>query len=227
MDMRILIIEDELDLVYPLARGLRRQGYAVDIAVDGEHGWELSEGNAYDLLILDLNLPGMDGLEICRHLRASQPDLPILILTARERLEDKIIGLDQGADDYLIKPFYFEELLARIRALLRRDFRARQPILQVMDITLDAASRVVWVEGLQLKLTRKEFGILEFLMRHPGEVVSQEQLLEHVWGETVDPFTDSIRVHINALRRKLGDDDELPHYIETVVGQGYRLKVNS
>lgn len=221
--MRILIVEDELDLANALARELRRQGYAVDIAEDGERGWELGEIYDYDLLILDLNLPDMDGLEVCRRLRASRPNLLILMLTARDRLTDKVTGLDLGADDYLTKPFHLEELLARIRALLRRDLRVREPLLQVGDLKLDPASRTAWVGKRRLDLTRKEFGILEYLMRHPGEVISQEELIEHVWNEDVDLFTGSVRVHIHSLRRKLGDDAEHPRYIETVVGGGYRL----
>lgn len=221
--MRILIVEDELDLANALARGLRQQGYAVDIAEGGERGWELGEIYDYDLLILDLNLPDMDGLEVCRRLRASRPDLLILMLTARDRLTDKVAGLDLGADDYLTKPFHFEELVARIRALLRRDMRVREPVLRVGDLKLDPASRTAWIGRHRLDLTRKEFGILEYLMRHPGEVVSQEDLIEHVWDEDVNLFSGSVRVHIYSLRHKLGDDAKHPRYIETVVGGGYRL----
>lgn len=221
--MRILIIEDEPDLANALARGLRQQGYAVDIAENGERGWELGEIYDYDLLILDLNLPDMDGLEVCCRLRASRPSLLILMLTARDRVTDKVTGLDLGADDYLTKPFHFAELLARIRALLRRDLRVREPVLQVGDLKLDPATRTVWVGRQRLDLTRKEFSILEYLMRHAGEVVSQEELIEHVWDEDVDLFTGSVRVHICSLRRKLNDDIEHPRYIETIVGAGYRL----
>ncbi|MGB9775549.1 MAG: response regulator transcription factor [Anaerolineae bacterium] len=222
--MRILIVEDEPDLANALARGLRRQGYAVDIALNGEEGWEKGEVNEYDLVILDLNLPDMDGLEVCRRLRESKPALLILMLTARGRLEDRVTGLDLGADDYLVKPFHLEELLARIRALLRRDLRARQPVLRVGDLILDPAARLAWQGKHRLELTAKEFAILEYLMRHPGEVVSQEEIIEHVWGEEVNLFTTSVRVHIHSLRRKLRDDAREPQYIETVAG-GYRLRV--
>ena len=215
-------MEDELDLASALARGLRQQGYAVDIALDGEQGWERGAVNEYDLVILDLNLPEMDGLDVCRQLRVSKPGLLILMLTARSRLEDKVAGLDLGADDYLVKPFHFEELSARIRALLRRDMRVREPILLVGDLRLDPASRTAWQGKRRLELTSKEFAILECLMRRPGEVTSQEKLIEHVWGEEVNLFTGSVRVHIHSLRRKLGDNAEHPRYIETVVGQGYR-----
>lgn len=221
--MRLLIIEDERSLAQALARGLRRQGYAVDLAFDGQEGQELAEVNQYDLLILDLNLPGVDGLDVCRHLRREQPELLILILTARDRLLDKVAGLDYGADDYLVKPFHFEELSARIRALLRRDLRVREPIRQVGDLKLDPAEQVVWQHNRRLDLTRKEYGILAYLMHRPGEIVSQEELLEHVWDATVNPLTATVRVHINSLRRKLGDDLEQPRYIETVIGAGYRL----
>lgn len=221
--MRILIVEDELDLANALARGLRQKGYAVDIAVDGEKGWELGEINEYDLAILDLSLPKVDGLEVCRRFRSNKPEMLILMLTARSRLEDKIIGLNLGADDYLVKPFHFEELTARIGALLRRDLRVREPILCRGDLRLDPAGRIAWQRKQRLDLTNKEFAILEYLMRHPGEVVSQEDLIVHIWNEDVNLFTASVRVHIHSLRRKLGDSAKCPHYIETIAGSGYRL----
>lgn len=223
--MKLLIIEDEVDFANALARGLRKLGYAVDLAADGEQGLELAEVNEYDLLILDLNLPGMDGLDICRQLRAKQPQLLILMLTARSRLEDKVAGLDLGADDYLIKSFHFEELVARIRALMRRDLRVREPILRAGELKFDPASRTAWQGKRRLELTRKELAILEYLMRHPGEIVSQEELIEHVWSEDINLFTTSVRTHIHSLRRKLGDAAKKPRFIETVTGQGYRLLV--
>lgn len=223
--MKLLIIEDEIDFANALARGLRKQGYAVDLAADGEQGLELAEVNKYDLLILDLNLPSMDGLEICRRLRAAQPQLLLLILTARSRLEDKVSGLDLGADDYLVKPFHFEELVARIRALMRRDLRVREPILRAGELKFDPASQIAWRGKRRLELTRKELAILEYLMHHPGEVISQEELIEHVWSEDVNLFTSSVRTHIHSLRRKLGDTTEKPRFIETVIGLGYRLLI--
>ena len=221
--MRLLITEDETDLANALARGLSRQGYAVDVASDGEAGLALAEVSDYDLLILDLNLPGIDGLEICHRLRDSRPGLLILMLTARSQPLERVSGLDAGADDYLIKPFSFEELAARVRALLRRDLRVREPLLHLEDLKLDPAGRVAWQGKRRLDLTRKELGLLEYLMRHPNEVISQEELLEHIWDAQTNLFTNTVRVHINSLRRKLVDDISRPRYIETVVGQGYRL----
>jgi len=219
----LLIVEDEPDLAHALAKGLRHQGYAVDTAFDGVRGWELAETNEYDLAILDLNLPEMDGLEVCRRLRVSRPSLLILMLTARSEPEERVVGLDLGADDYMVKPFHFAELLARIRALLRRDIRVRVPLLQYIDLKLDPVTRVAWQGNRRIELTGKEWGILEYLLRHQGEVVSQEALLEHVWDMQANPLTNTVRVHVNSVRRKLGDMAEMPRYIETVVGQGYRL----
>ncbi len=223
--MRLLVVEDELDIAHAVAKGLRQQGYAVDVAYDGEQGWKLAEVNEYDLLILDLNLPEMDGLELCRRLRASRPSLLILMLTARSLPDERVTGLEQGADDYLVKPFYFAELTARIRALLRRDMRVRTPLLQFKDLKLDPTARVVWQDNHRLELTSKEFGILEYLLRHQGEIISQETLLEHVWDMQANPLTNTVRVHINSLRRKLEDVAEMPRYIETIIGQGYRLGI--
>lgn len=223
--MKLLIVEDEEDLVAAMAKGLRQQGYAVDTAYDGEGGELLAQINKYDLLILDLNLPCIDGIEVCRRLRAAQPSLPILMLTARAGLHDRIKGLDAGGDDYLIKPFHFAELLARLRALLRRNVSAREPLLRNGDLQLDLATKAAWHGDHLLKLTLKEFAVLEYLLRHAGEVVSQEDLLEHVWDMNADLFTNAVRVHINSLRRKLHDNYREPHYIETVIGGGYRLLV--
>jgi len=224
--MRLLIVEDERDIATVLAKGLRREGYSIDLVATGENAVQATEINDYDMLILDLNLPGMDGLNVCQQVRSSHPSMLILMLTARDAPEDRVLGLDTGADDYLIKPFHFSELTARIRALFRRDSHTHELILTCGDLKLDPASHVAWLNNRRLELTRKEFGILEYLMRHPGEVVSQEALLEHVWDERADLFTNTVRVHINALRRKLGDNPNAPCYIETVIGVGYRIKVD-
>ncbi len=223
--MRLLLVEDEYDFAHALAKGLRHQGYAVDVAADGLEGWEYAEVNDYDLLILDLNLPGMDGLEVCRRVRASRPELLILMLTARSDPGERVMGLDLGADDYVVKPFHFAELTARIRALLRRDMQVRSPLLRYQDVKLDPTARVVWQGNRRLDLTCKEFGILEYLLRHVGEIVSQEALLEHVWDMRANPLTNTVRVHMNSLRRKLEDTTETPRYIETIIGQGYRMGI--
>ncbi len=221
--MRLLVVEDEDELASALARGLRREGYAVDVALDGQQGWELTDINEYDLVLLDLNLPGLDGLEVCRLLKQSRPQLPILMLTARSQPTQKIAGLDMGADDYLVKPFHFGELCARVRVLLRRDMRIREPLLHYKDLKLDPAAKAVWKSGQRLELTHKELGILEYLLSHQTEIVTQEKLIEHVWDSSANPFSTSIRVHINSLRRKLADNPDNPTYIATIVGVGYRL----
>lgn len=221
--MRLLIVEDEEDLASALARGLDREAYAVDIALDGLEALTVFEVNEYDLVLLDLNLPGLDGLQVLRQMRALRPDTLILILTGRTRPVDRIAGLDIGADDYLCKPFHYQELLARIRALLRRDLRLSEPIVAWSDLKIDPAARLVWQSNRRLDLTRKEFAVIYHLVRHAGETVSAETLLEHNWNSDANPFSNSVRVHINSLRNKLGDDAKRPRYIETVIGQGYRL----
>ncbi len=221
--MRLLVIEDEPDIASALEKGLRQDGYAVDIALDGEQGCELAQVYDYDLLLLDLNLPQMDGPEVCSRVRTECPSLLILMLTARSGPDERVTGLDHGADDYLVKPFHFAELTARIRALLRRDLRVRTPLLRYKDVKLDLTAHVAWQGNRRVELTSKEFGIMEYLLRHQGEVVSQEALLEHVWDMQANPLTNTVRVHINSLRRKFADVAETPRYIETIIGQGYRL----
>ena len=221
--MRLLVVEDEKDVANALHIGLSRDGYAVDVAENGNKALEALAVNDYDLLVLDLNLPDMDGLDICRLAREKHPPLLILILTARGKQKDIVTGLNNGADDYLIKPFHLQELLARIRALLRRDLRTREPILRIQEISLDPVEKVVWKSDHRIQLTRKEFGILEYLMRHPNEVISQEELLEHVWGSSTNIFSNTIRVHIQSLREKLDDNSEKSKYIATIIGAGYRF----
>jgi DNA-binding response OmpR family regulator len=226
--MRILVVEDEQDLADAVAKGLRREGYAVDVAYTGDDAVEKLDVNEYDLVCLDLNLPGEDGRSIARRLRgtngagASESGPRILMLTARGEIDDRISGLDDGADDYVVKPFDFGELSARIRALLRRDAGRTGAVLSVGDLELDAARHEVRRAGNLLNLSPKEFALLRFFMSHPGEVFSQEDLLEHVWDEHADPFTKTVRVTVMNLRRKLEVlGDKQP--IETVVGRGYRL----
>jgi len=221
--MRFLIVEDEKDVAQALANGFRNLGYAVDIAEDGEQGWYMASVNDYDLLLLDLNLPGIDGIEVCRRIKETNPGLLILMLTARDRLTDRIKGLDMGADDYLCKPFHFSEISAHVRALLRRDIRARETHLECGDLRLDPVERVAWKANHRLELTRKEFGLLEYLMRHPGEIITQEELMEHVWDSGANPLSSSVRVHIASLRQKLEDNPASPSYIQTVLGEGYRF----
>ena len=222
--MRILVVEDEPDLAAAIATGLRREGYAVDVAISGATAREKLAINPYDLVTLDLNLPDDDGRVIAKDLRSelggSSPR--ILMVTARDQVEDRIGGLDDGADDYLVKPFDFQEMLARIRALLRRDREAQGAVIRIGELELDAARHRSAIGGTQLELTAKEFALLRFMMLHPDEVLSPEVLLDHVWDEHADPFTNTVRVTVSNLRRKLraaGGED----LIETVVGSGYRL----
>jgi DNA-binding response OmpR family regulator len=220
--VRILVTEDEKDLAQAVARGLRKQGYAADIAYDGEEALLLAEVNDYDLIILDLNLPKIDGVEVCRRIRASGSPIGILMLTARSSLGDRVNGLDQGADDYLVKPFHFPELLARVRAILRREGEPRHPILRTGDLVLDANAMKGYFGGSDIGFTTKEFAIMEYLMRNAGRVVSQEELLEHVWNEDANLFTQTVKVHIKNIRKKLAavSADDL---ISTVKGRGYLL----
>ncbi|MFN0091182.1 MAG: response regulator transcription factor [Acidimicrobiales bacterium] len=218
--MRLLVVDDEIDLADALARGLRREGYAVDVAYSGDAALALLHDNAYDLVCLDLTMPGADGLEVCRRLRAERGGEPrVLILTARDAVEDRVAGLDTGADDYLVKPFAFAELSARIRTLLRRDTSHAAAVLRVGDVELDTAKLAASRAGRRLELTAKELALLRYFMTHAGEVLSQEHLLEHVWDANADPFTNTVRVTIGTLRRKLGE----PLAIETVIGAGYRF----
>ena len=222
--MRLLVVEDEKDLMTVLAKELKREGYAVDLAMDGKEALSLAVINDYDLVVLDLNLPKIDGLDVLSQFRANHPLSKVLILTARVEVEDRVQGLDMGAHDYLTKPFYLKELKARVRALLRRDFVTQDTILCCGHLKMDTAKHFVWCNNCLLNLTRKEFSILRYLLLRTGKVVSQEELLEHIWNESVNSFTNVVRVYINTLRRKLGDKVENPTYIETISGVGYRLK---
>ncbi|WP_250008370.1 response regulator transcription factor [Actinoplanes sp. M2I2] len=223
--MRLLVVEDEEDLAEGLRVGLARTGYAVDVALDAAQAYDRLTVNEYDLMLLDVNLPDGSGFDLCRSLRAGELPTPgdgeprVLMLTARGGLDDRVRGLDDGADDYLVKPFHLAELLARVRALLRRDIGGGSAQLTVGDIVLDAARHTVTAADRPLSLTPKEFGVLEYLMTRPGHVVSSEELLEHVWDANADPFTQTVRVTVGTLRRKLAEGS-----IETVVGRGYRLR---
>jgi DNA-binding response OmpR family regulator len=224
--VRVLVVDDEVDLADAVARGLRREGYAVDVAYDGDDALDKARVNAYDLVCLDITMPGKDGREVCRALREDEklPAQPrVLMLTARDALEDRVSGLDDGADDYLVKPFAFPELAARVRSLLRREAGTSTAVFRVADIELDTARHEARRGGRVLDLTAKEFALLRYLMANVGQVLSQETLLEHVWDEHADPFTNTVRVTVGTLRRKLVGGGE-PQLIETVIGRGYRLR---
>ena len=219
--MRVLVVEDERNLADAIGRGLRRAGMAVDVAYDGRAGHEMAFVTRYDVIVLDRDLPGVPGDEICADLVTSGALTRVLMLTASASVADRVEGLGLGADDYLAKPFAFDELVARVRALGRRATPAAPPVLAVGDLVLDQARRSVTRAGRMLELTRKEFGILEELIKARGGVVSSEELLERVWDANADPFTTTVRVTVMTLRKKLGD----PPLIETVVGAGYRVTV--
>lgn len=217
--MRILVVEDEHLLADALATGLRREGMAVDVAYDGLSGHERVAVNDYDVLVLDRDLPGMHGDVLCRDVVGSRPGLRVLMLTAAADVTDRVEGLGLGADDYLGKPFAFTELVARVRALGRRSREAAPPVLELDGLRLDPARRQATRDGKSLRLGRKELGVLEELMRAGGAVVSAEQLLEKVWDEHADPFSNVVRVTVMTLRKKLGQ----PPVVHTVVGAGYRM----
>jgi DNA-binding response OmpR family regulator len=218
--VRILVVEDEKDLADAIANGLSQKGYPVDTAYDGNEALNQFEINSYDLIILDLNLPGVNGLDICRKIRSEKSKVGILILTARAGLDDRVLGLDLGADDYLIKPFHFPELLARVRAILRREGESRKVILRLDNLVLDPNSCNVLIDDRKLLLTTKELAILEYLMRNSGRVISQEELLEHIWNEDANLFTQTIKVHINNLRNKFKSEGK-EDLIRTIKGKGY------
>lgn len=205
-----------------LAKGLRGESYAVDVADEGERALELASVNDYDLIILDVMLPGRDGFEVCRELRAGGSAVPVMMLTARDAVEDRVAGLDTGADDYLMKPFDFEELLARVRALLRRGPALLPAIIEVADLSIDTRARRVSRGGAFVELTAKEYALLEYLARHAGEVVSRAAIAEHVWDETYDPFSKVIEVFIQRLRRKV-DEGGGQKLIHTRRSEGYVL----
>ena len=220
--MRILVVEDERLLCDGIAEDLELEKYTVDRCYDGADAHERLFVEPYDLVIMDLNLPGMDGLELLRRIRSERPELRVLILSARAQLSDKVAGLDLGADDYLTKPFELEELEARVRTLLRREFVQRAPLVQAGALDLDTVAREISVRGDPLSLTPREFAILEQLMLCQGRWLSQEVLMEHVWEADANPFSNAVRMHISSLRKKLrerlGYDP-----IQTKIGQGYRL----
>jgi heavy metal response regulator len=220
--MRILVIEDEKKIASFIKRGLKEEGHMVDVAYDGEEGYRLSGENDYDLILLDIMLPKRDGISLCRQLRDDGVTTPVLMLTAKDSVQDKVTGLDSGADDYLTKPFAFEELLARIRALVRK--RSHQATkLQAGDLVLDLISHRVTRTGREILLTMKEYALLEYLMRNAGTVVTRTMITEHVWDIDFDTSTNVIDVYINYLRNKI-DSGQQKKLIHTVRGRGYLLK---
>ena len=230
--MRILVVEDEVELADAIATGLRREGYAVDVANDVAGAIDRLVVSPYDLVTLDLNLPDGDGLDLARRVREDPAFAPledeaaprILMLTARDGVGERVVGLDQGADDYLVKPFAFAELSARVRSLMRRDAGRSGATLTVGELQLDTARFEASRGGRLLDLTAKEFALLRYFMTHSGEVLSQERLLEHVWDENADPLTNTVRVTVGTLRRKLTNERDAEAPIETVIGAGYRLR---
>ena len=223
--MRVLIVEDELKMAGLLHRGLTEEGHAADVAATGEDAIWMAQAHPYDAVVLDVMLPGLDGFEACRRLRESGVWAPVLMLTARDAVEDRITGLDVGADDYLAKPFSFAELLARLRALARRGGVERPTELEVGDLRLDPASRRVWRGGQEIKLSPKEFALLETFMRRPGQALSRFQLLEHAWDFAYDNRSNIVDVYVRHLRRKV-DEPFGRRSLETVRGAGYRLRAD-
>jgi two-component system, OmpR family, response regulator len=224
--MRVLLVEDKVKLAAALRRGLQKEGLSVDVASTGEEALWMAATSAYDALVLDVMLPGIDGLETCRRLRAESVWAPILMLTARQGIDDRVAGLDSGADDYLTKPFSFKELLARLRALVRRGAGARPAVLLADGLRLDPASRRVWRGEQEVVLSVKEFAILEALMRRPGEVLSRLELLECAWDSAYENRSNIVDAYIRRLREKI-DRPFHSHTLETVRGSGYRLRLGS
>jgi heavy metal response regulator len=221
--MRILVVEDEKKVASFIKKGLEEEGYAVDVAADGEEGLAMALAHVHDLLILDIRLPKMDGLRVLQALRQDHVTAPVLLLTVRATIEDKVLGLDAGADDYLTKPFAFQELVARVRALLRRRAEAEPTVLQIDDLRLDPARRIVCRGGEKIELTPREFALLDYFMRNPGRVLTRTMIAEHVWDYSFDTSTNVIDVYVNYLRKKI-DTDRAPKLLHTVRGVGYVLK---
>jgi DNA-binding response OmpR family regulator len=218
--MRLLLVEDDPGVLRFVLKGLREQAYAVDTAVTGYDALYQAEINIYDLIILDVMIPGCDGFQVCKQIRSTGSRVPILMLTALDGVEDRIAGLDVGADDYLTKPFAFRELLARLRALLRRSGELRPPDIIVADLVVDTAGQTVTRGGRHIALTNKEYALVEFLARNAGRVVGRAAIAEHVWDETFDPFSNLIEVYVNRLRRKIDADSKVP-LLHTRRGAGY------
>ena len=221
--MRVLVVEDEIRMARLVKRALEEEGYAVDIAPNGTDGLWLATENAYGAVVLDVMLPDFDGFEVCRRLRQKEVWVPMIMLTARDSIDDRVRGLDAGADDYLVKPFSLAELAARLRALARRDDRARPVLLAEGDLKLDPAARRAWRAGTELRLSPKEFSLLELFLRYPGEVLTRSRIIEAVWDFAYDGGSNVVDQYVNYLRRKV-DAPFGRHDIETVRGMGHRLR---
>ncbi|MDO0825539.1 response regulator transcription factor [Desulfosporosinus nitroreducens] len=217
--MKLLVIEDEISLQSALQKGFIKLGYAVDTASDGEEALEHYYSSPYDAIILDMNLPKIGGIDVLKEIRKENSEIKVLILSARSELEDKIAGLDMGANDYLAKPFHFKELEARVRALLRRNFSTQNTEISTDRLVLNTALKKMYLDGVEITLTKKEYGIVEYLLMHKGTLVSGEDLIEHVWDSEADSFTNAFKVHINALRKKLPQST-----IKNIRGQGYYVE---
>ncbi len=221
--MRVLVVEDEKKLAAFIKRGLKEANYAVDVADNGMDALFLAESNPYDLIVLDIMIPGRDGIHVCRQIRKGGIDSPVLMLTARDDVEDKVQGLDAGADDYLTKPFSFPEFLARVRALLRRHKPEKSNVLKVADLTLDQKTRKAFRAGANIDLTPTEYSLLEYLMINQGHVVTRTMISEHVWNDDFDAFSNVINVYVNYLRKKV-DSAHKTKLIHSLRGVGYVLK---
>ena len=217
--MKLLIVEDEKSLQTALVKGFRKLDYTVDLASDGEEALDLFFSNTYTLVVLDLNLPKLDGMEVLREIRLDNKDLPVLILSARSEVEDKIAGFDEGANDYLAKPFHFGELEARVRALLRRSFKTADTVIEIGTVRIDTAAKKLFVSDEEVSLTKKEYGILAYLCVHRGEAVSPTVLIEHIWESDAEDVFNSFKVHLSKLRKKLPE-----HFIQNARGRGYYVE---
>lgn len=226
--MRILIVEDECKIANSIKKGLEQEGYAVDVTYDGESGYDMASTEDYDLIILDVMLPKIDGIALCDKLRNDSNSKPILMLTAKSEVEDKVLGLNKGADDYLTKPFAFSELVARIKALLRRPKREIPKIIKINDLCIDITNFKVKRKNKIIKLTKKEFSLLEYLARNKGKILSKEQIIEHVWDYEADILPNTVEVYIGYLRNKIDKPfPDQPPLIHTIRGFGYKMSNNS
>lgn len=222
--MRILVVEDEHKIANAIKKGLHQESYAVDVVYDGIEGYDLASVEQFDVIILDLMLPGMDGIEVCKKLRDQKIHTPILMLTSKSQIEDKVSGLNSGADDYLTKPFAFTELLARIRALTRRPTNAVSAILSVADLTIDTLNYEITRAGQKIRLSNKEYALLEYLVRHKNQVITKDQIINHVWSYDSDVLPNSVEVYIKHLRTKIDEPFPDKHLIHTVKGfGGYKI----